>query len=451
MEVSNIIRKTLRYLVKRFPIPIICSLLFCFLSMNALRNNQKYGEILSLLWCGFFLFISLKLYAETHQLSWWKHNLFGFAGCCLIWYFFYLPSISLIGFFLLVFIAPFIFRKDANSNLWHFSYHLLGQILLAVLLSVGVFVGILLILFLLKFLLDIQFYDFIYFDIFIVISTVFVPVIYMYGILEIDHLKDKGYPKLLSSIIMYVVFPFLLIYCSILYLYITKIIISWNLPKGQVCYLVGIFGSIMILSYLAIHPVRHSNKVFVFFNHHIFKILFLPLILMLTGIVVRVAEFGITETRYFIIILLVWLFLSSCFTLSNKIQEIPKLILTSLVILLIGGSFGPWSSVELSGYSQMQKLESILKNKHVDLDELSSYPWKLTDHDLYEIETILEYFVSTNKIKQLKQQDGLLRAIEKISKTDKILEPDRKERLKNLIKRWDSLSVKSGLKNDKGA
>ena len=94
---------------------------------------------------------------------------------------------------------------------------------------------------------------------------------------------------------------------GILIAYESKIIFEWSLPKGWVSIMVlasAIFG---ILAFLLIHPLKKDNKWIQSFSNLYYWILLPLVVLMLVAIYVRIKQYGITEPRYFVALLAIWL------------------------------------------------------------------------------------------------------------------------------------------------
>ncbi|MEG1672550.1 MAG: DUF4153 domain-containing protein [Alistipes sp.] len=105
--------------------------------------------------------------------------------------------------------------------------------------------------------------------------------------------------KLVNILLNYIATPAVLVYLSILYLYITKIIIQWSLPQGGVAYM--IFGfMIFTLIIKALQEIISHHSYDWFFDH--FSLFALPaLLLFWIGVVHRIDEYGLTEPRVWLV------------------------------------------------------------------------------------------------------------------------------------------------------
>jgi hypothetical protein len=92
-------------------------------------------------------------------------------------------------------------------------------------------------------------------------------------------------------------------------------------------------------------------------------LLMLPLIILLVfAIQRRVADYGITESRYVIIALTVWLIFITLYFLINGREQI-RIIPLSLCLIALFITLGPWGIKTVSRNSQQERLASFLSKK----------------------------------------------------------------------------------------
>ncbi|MFD2143966.1 DUF4153 domain-containing protein [Mucilaginibacter antarcticus] len=154
--------------------------------------------------------------------------------------------------------------------------------------------------------------------------------------------KDNSYPNGLKVFTQYVLIPLATIYLAILLAYEAKILIQWNLPKGFVSYLILGYAVFGILSLLLVYPIREQeeNKWLKSFARNFYLLLLPLLILLFVAVGTRVFEYGITEQRYFLIALALWLLFISIYFLLFKTQNI-KVIPISLCLVTLITIYGP--------------------------------------------------------------------------------------------------------------
>lgn len=267
---------------------------------------------------------------------------------------------------LLVSIIPFAFSKQLNG-FWHYNKILFLRILLSVLYSAFIYLGLIIALTALKLLFDTKIHDELYFEIWIATIGFFNTWFFVSGIpIDFDNLDEiNEYPKGLRIFSQYVVLPLLGLYLLILYCYGAKILITSNWPKGLVAYLI-IFVSILgILAFLLLHPygnLKESSWIKKVSKGYYF-VLFPLLVLLYIAIFMRINDYGITINRYAILMLALWITVVCLYTAFGKTNI--KFIPTSLAIITVLISFGPWGMFSVSERSQVNRLKTILEQSKI--------------------------------------------------------------------------------------
>lgn len=138
--------------------------------------------------------------------------------------------------------------------------------------------------------------------------------------------------------------PLLLLYMATLYVYAAKILITWQLPVGWVCYLVSASMLGMVILIFITYPVQHEQgKSFFKTLTRLLPLAMLPLlVLMSVAIGRRLSDYGITVSRLYVVAFNLWCY-AVCIGLllcrNRRIWWVPASF--AVVLLLI--SVGPWS------------------------------------------------------------------------------------------------------------
>lgn len=203
------------------------------------------------------------------------------------------------------------------------------------------------------------------------IAGIFQTVFFLSGVPENLNINkaDTTYPKGLKIFTQFVLIPLASVYAIILLAYELKILIAWELPKGLVSNLILAYAVFGILSLLLIYPVRNldENKWLRTFNRSFYYVLIPLLLLLFWAVLARVIDYGITEERYFLIILALWLsFITIYFLISNK-QDI-SLIPFSLALVTVFSIYGPQGAFAVSQRSQIRELQQLF-NKYKSLED----------------------------------------------------------------------------------
>jgi hypothetical protein len=147
----------------------------------------------------------------------------------------------------------------------------------------------------------------------------------------------------LKILALYILTPIAAIYAVILYIYLFKVIVVWELPNGLVSYLVSSLMYVGLFVITLLYPARFS-----LFRY--FGLLMLPLLaLMSIGIIRRFDDYGITIYRGYVLLLNIWFYGICIYLFITKAQRI-KWILISFAVIALLSSIGPWSIPNITKY-----------------------------------------------------------------------------------------------------
>lgn len=155
--------------------------------------------------------------------------------------------------------------------------------------------------------------------------------------------KKETFSSILSFLLNFILSPALLIYSGILYLYIIRIGLTMNLPKGQIAYIVtGFVGLLFLLK--GCQPFLRKRYYDWFYRHA--SLISMPtLILCWIGIYYRISQYGFTIPRvYLIVVVLLLTFLSLLFFIKRTFHYYT--IAWTGVVIIIGISYIPGISVQ---------------------------------------------------------------------------------------------------------
>jgi hypothetical protein len=154
--------------------------------------------------------------------------------------------------------------------------------------------------------------------------------------------------------------PFVTAYLAIICIYIVKIVVDWDLPKGQVAYVVAGYVGFGVATYLVAYPLRETgNRLTRLFLRYFLRGLFVPAALMAVAVGMRIAQYGVTEARYTLVAFAVWLTILAVYFVFSR-QRRLLFIPVSAALLLAAGSTGPWGAQGVSVHSQLSRLEGLL-------------------------------------------------------------------------------------------
>ncbi|GAB4395562.1 MAG: hypothetical protein OHK0053_04520 [Microscillaceae bacterium] len=268
-----------------------------------------------------------------------------------------------VSFHLLVAFAPYWAIREENG-FWQYNQRLFLRILAAALYSAVLYLGISASILSISVLFDIKIEFTIYARLWVLMVGLFNTWFFLGGVprdfAELE--ADESYPRPLKLFTQFVLLPLVSLYGLILFGYALKILFTWNLPKGLVSYLVLAFSGTGIFSLLLIHPLRkkEGHQWIQIFARFFFLALLPLLALLFVAIGRRILDYGVTEPRYIVLVLALWLFGLSLYFVLRPRAEI-RYIPISLALLMLFSAYGPWSASSVSEYSQLRRLDGIYK------------------------------------------------------------------------------------------
>lgn len=391
--------------VYRFPLQVLVAVAATIAGCLLVDADTVPERQLILFLCSCNLALTLllagDLYAEVNQLNplkKWGLRLVAIVICGALYLVlkpsFYLADVYRIGmlslaFHLLVAFAPYINKGNVNG-FWQYNKSLFLRFLTSALYAGVLFTGLAIALVAIDGLFSVKIGWQIYMRLFAVVTAGFITIFFLAGIPDDFEALDREerYPKGLKIFTQYVLIPLMSIYLLILLVYEAKIIINWELPRGLVSTLILGYAVFGILSLLLIHPIKEKEgngwmKLFSRF----FYLMMIPLVvLLLLAVWKRVGNYGVTESRYILLVLAAWLTLITSYFLFSKSQNI-KIIPVSLCILALLATYGPQSAFSVSKFSQVTRLKKLRAAKD--------------QKDMVEQERIISYLVGRHGLTAL--------------------------------------------------
>ncbi len=389
-SVRNLVREALKTF-RRFPLALLVSIIATCLAMYLIHRDYsefKNSNIWKIIMCcslGLNLFLASELFFESKNQNKLKRLLCQLCALSLIvGYYFMLHEVKdfgvqeivrfalfTVGLHLLVSFSPFISNGHIRG-FWQFNKTLFLRFLTSGLYSGVLFAGLALALRAIEELFKVHVNGKYYADLWWFLAGIFNTWFFLAGVPKQTQTLDEvtDYPKGLKIFTQFVLLPLVTIYLLILYAYGTKIAILMQLPRGWVSYLVIGFSVAGILSLLLIFPIQkdEENSWIRIFSRWFYRALYPLIILLGLAIFKRVSQYGITENRYFILVLAVWLAGVASYFLLSKTKNI-KVIPISLCMIAFLSSFGPWGAFSISERSQISLLHKLLIEEKIIVNE----------------------------------------------------------------------------------
>lgn len=424
MKISKYITNLLMSLyksIKRFPLTIVISIAFVIVMIftseirlvankNFIDNLQRISMIIAL---AFPLSICIKLCFEKKEIYKLSHivAVFIVGGLILtLYYFFMLKDFNMIstsryvGLNIILYIAfiyiPYLKSKD---NLEMYVIKIGGQFFITIIYSLVLYLGLSAILATIDKLLEIKVPSDFYYYTFLIVAGIFAPTYYLGGLPLIkDKFTKEDYPGIFKILVLYIIMPLIAIYTVILYMYFAKIIITVKWPVGLVSNLVLWYAVVSAAVLFFISPIYKENKFAVSFMKILPKSILPLILLMFFSIGIRIRAYGITENRYYVIALSLWVFgVMIYFSFTRNFKNI-LLSITLSIIILIAVLGGPLSSYNVSITSQNNRLEKILVSNTMLNNDKIVKNISISEKDKNEITSILDYFNRSHSFNDIK-------------------------------------------------
>jgi hypothetical protein len=259
-------------------------------------------------------------------------------------------------------VAVRIGRTASDDTFWWFNVRLFLRFLLGGLYAVVLFGGLALALLSCDRLLNLDIADKTYAHLWLLVTGGFHPLFFLAGVPPSGEGTPATRPEPLRKFVLYVLVPLTALYLAILYLYAARIIFTWDLPNGWVGLPVLMLALIGLLAVLLLYPWsiddhepgpgRLSRG---------FHLLTLPLTgLLALSIGRRVADYGVTEPRYYVVLLTVWLALT-CVVGAWRPRIFLRWVPWSLAALALFASTGPWGAAAWSRQAQQDRVARYLQ------------------------------------------------------------------------------------------
>ena len=289
--------------------------------------------------------------------------------------------------FLSIFIAPFFKQKDENG-FWVFLMRNAKAAVVAIAISVVLLIAIdgLLFGFFNLFDIKVSARPFVYSA--IISSCTIFPILFFSGIPSIDDCLQEtpALNKFQTSTNKFIFLPVVSLYILLLYAYIAKIIIQWEMPKGMVSYLVSASMLLMLLRVTLMLPERINPKQS--FESKLLKILpaaCIPLvILMSVGIMRRISDYGISEDRYYVTAINIFYYIIIAILLIDKIKCKSKYIAIVFCSMFFIATNGPLSAINVTHRIWMGSIKDALTelgytNFPLSKDETAEFARRIQD------------------------------------------------------------------------
>jgi len=384
------------HVARRFPLVVTSGLVAAGAGMVLIDSPIDEDPLERLLYVstlGLPLFVGLTLLGERRRWSGTRRWLIHAGGvAALIALFFVRTALSeevtalryvqlSLGLHLFAAFAPYI-RAGELSGFWQYNRTLFLRALTTAVFAGVLFAGLSGALAGIDNLLGVDVEGETYGRLWFFIAFVFGTWFFLGGVPEdLEELDTKtDYPAIIKVFSQFALVPIVTVYLAIL-----TILVSG----------VAVVG---ILSLLLVHPIedREENRWIRSYGRWFYLALMPSIVMLLLAIWQRIDQYGITEKRYFLVVLSLWLAgiaLYFIFTRSRNIKVIP--VTLSLVAFVTFA--GPWGAYAVSRRNQTARMERLLAANDMLSDGLAQPATvPLSFEDRKELSAVIRYLAETH-------------------------------------------------------
>jgi len=399
---------------RRFPATMLCAVAGVFTLMVIIENSSSQdGEDWIKFWMmaqlGLALCTGLVAFAESREWPLARNLALQAGGLVLLGGYYVLLDLDAkaleqihlpryIGLLalahLFVAAAPFLNRRPV-ADFWEYNKQLFANFVVGAVYTMILYSGLSLAVLAVNELFSLEITFKIYAHLFVLLAGVFNTAFFLAHFPPEFQFadRDQSYNVVFKNLCQYILIPITGLYFLILYAYSVKILVTWNLPHGWVSSLVLGFSVAGIFTYLINYllPAHTDSKIVHAYRRWFWWVL-LPMVgLLFVAIGRRIADYGVTEERYFVAHAGVWLLALCGYFLWSKTDNI-KFIPISLGLFILVAILGPFSAFQVAQRSQTGVLRDLLeKNGRFDGDRLKAGGTAVPVEDAQRIYSGLEY------------------------------------------------------------
>ena len=404
--------------IERFPLTVFCSVVVFILSVYLVENPELKNEnllnelhkMVILLGMSIPLTLVLELVREKYfsgKNKWVIRSVNALITLVfIIFYRFYylsgknssstldsLEQLMATGiiFFLCFLLVPVIGKKDEEEK--YFQSVIVDKTV-TILFSVVLFLGLIAVFATIDGLSLIKLDSNIYIETWLFVVFVFSVIFFLSKLKKVDEsLENYEIHKIFKFLIYFIVIPLITTYTGILYVYFGKMLITRSWPQGLVSHLILWYTIFSLFIMIMVTPMAKKDSVARVFKKY-FPFASLPLlVLSIVSISKRISQYGVTPSRYFVVLLAMWLIFCM---VSSIFKARLSVILISLITVVYISVFTPVNNRRITLMSQNKRFEKILVKHGLLKDGKLVKKPELAKEKKYEVTDVLNYILGIN-------------------------------------------------------
>ncbi|MBK6930581.1 MAG: DUF4153 domain-containing protein [Saprospirales bacterium] len=369
--------------IARFPSTMVCAAagvgaLMIVFERNAGEDTDSLVKTWMMAQIGLALCTGLTVWAESRSWAGWRIWALQALGLLALGGYYFLfdldaPALEIVDLprylgllavaHLLVAAAPY-FNRLPVADFWEYNKQLFANFVVGAVYTIILFSGLSLALLAVNELFNLGIQDKMYAHLFALLAGIFQTAFFLHHLPLAFAFSDRerAYNVVFRNLCQYILIPIVGLYFLILYAYSIKILVTWSLPHGWVSSLVLGFSVAGIFTYLINYllPEYSGSKIVQAYRKWFWWVL-LPMVgLLFVAIGRRIADYGITEARFYVAHAGVWLLAMCAYFLKSKTDNI-KFIPVSLALFILVAVLGPFTAFRVARLNQTDVLRALLE------------------------------------------------------------------------------------------
>ena len=230
-----------------------------------------------------------------------------------------------------------------------------------------------------------------------IMGTFFFPLYYLSLLPDFNSSEERMlekckisslYPKFLEILVSYIALPLITVFTGVLTIYLIKIAVTLQWPVGQLGPMILWYSAVGLFLYVMC--VKLGNR-FTLLYLKFFPMALIPLvILQLYSVFIRVNAYGITESRYYLILFGIYSIVCAAALILTKGLK-PGIITILAAIFALISIVPPIDAFTVSRASQLHRVETILTQNDMFTSGKIMPNANIPGKDKVEITNILNY------------------------------------------------------------
>lgn len=220
---------------------------------------------------------------------------------------------------------------------------------------------------------------------------------------EVNDKSESFSPsKFRSGLTKFIILPLTLIYMAILYAYGLKIVLTWQLPNGFICWSVSGLTFFVILVLFQLETLKNdSTDIYATLSHRSLPWIMLPLLAMMSvAIGYRINQYGITPSRLYMVTFNIWAYAALIYLgFHRRAWRLNQVAISFASLFLLTSILPGTNYTSLSNSYMQNKIKTILSSAGVDKypinrDQFVHALAKVDIHDRKDVIDKLKYLDS---------------------------------------------------------